>query len=531
LGLPSASECVNNNINKHNYYNTFKLIKGKKMKLLKLSAVAALTCALSISAQADDSKPKRELKNNMMVKTNITPKAVDNIKDAFGEGMFYGRLRANAFKWDWKNETTKTKDNKAFGLGGSMLYKTAPLMGLSAMAGLYYTSSPFSGLREDAADVGFLKAGKDTISRYQVANGGAWSYAVLAQANIEYKYSKTKFKAGRQIFESFLTKSNDTKMIPNTFMGYTLETKELANTRIRGAYFTAQKLRDHTTFHDVITFKDGSGSTYSKWNNNDDSAAHKGLSYTNFVTAGKDVNHELIVVDFKNKSIDNLQVDVTYGAVPDVVSSITGELNYKIALGDGYTLTPGVRYMKQMDDGGGAIGGATLKGKLAIDKSPTTNLGYKERYTLDSSLWMARLVLKKGPIKVKLGYSAVEDAADIVAPWRGFPTGGYTRAMAQYNWYANTKTWNIEANYDFDKAGLVSGFSAMARYAIQNFDEAKQAAGVQADSKILHMDFRENFGNGLYAKVRVGLVSADSRVGGIDQDSYNEYRFELNYLF
>lgn len=496
------------------------------MKLLKLSTVAIVAYTLSISANADETKPKRELKNNMMVKTNITPKAVDNIKDAFGEGIFYGRLRANAFKWDWKNETSSTKDNKAFGLGGSMIYKTAPFMGLSALAGLYYTSSPFSGLREDADDVEFLKAGKDTISRYQVANGGAWSYAVLAQANIEYKYSKTKFKAGRQIFESFLTKSNDTKMIPNTFMGYTVETKELPNTRIRGAYFTAQKLRDHTTFHDVLTFKDGAGNS---WANNDDSAVHKGLSYANFQAAGKDVNHELIVVDLHNTSIKNLKVDVTYGAVPDVISSLTGEVNYKIALPGGYSLTPGARYMKQFDNGGGAIGGATLKGTLVGVTG--ASLGYKDASSLDSYVWMARLVFQKGPLKAKIGYSAVADEADIVAPWRGFPTGGYTRAMAQYNWYANTKTWNVEANYDFDKAGLVPGFSAMIRYAMQNFDEVKQAAGVQADSNILHMDFRENFQNGLYAKIRVGLVSADNRVDSIDKDSYNEYRFELNYLF
>jgi hypothetical protein len=103
--------------------------------------------------------------------------------------------------------------------------------------------------------------------------------------------------------------------------------------------------------------------------------------------------------------------------------------------------------------------------------------------------------------------------------------------MAQYNCYANTKTWDIEANYDFDKAGLVPGFSAMIRYAIQNFDEAKQAAGVQADSNVIHMDFRENIAKGLYAKLRVGLVSADNRVSGTEKDSYNEYRFELNYLF
>jgi len=261
----------------------------------------------------------------------------------------------------------------------------------------------------------------------------------------QYQISKTKAIAGRQIFESFLTKSNDTKMIPNTFEGVVLETKELADTRIRGAYFTAQKLRDHTTFHDVITFKDEAGNS---WNNNDDSAVHKGLSYANFKAAGKDVNHELIVVDARNKSIKNLKIDVTYGAVPDVISSLTGEVNYKVNLGSGYTLTPGVRYMKQFDNGGGKIGGATLKGGLAGVTGSA--LGYKDAASLDASLWMARLVLKKGPLKAKIGYSAVADEADIVAPWRGFPTGGYTRAMAQYNWYANTKTWNVEANYDFD---------------------------------------------------------------------------------
>ncbi|MDQ7067823.1 MAG: OprD family outer membrane porin [Sulfurimonas sp.] len=328
--------------------------------------------------------------------------------------------------------------------------------------------------------------------------------AVLAEANIQYEYSKTKLIAGRQIFESFITRSNDTKMIPNTFEGAVLEIKDIPKTRIRGAFFTAQKLRDHTEFHDVITFKDGNGDS---WGNNDDSAIHKGLSYNNFKNAGADVNHQLIVVDVRNKSINGLKVDVTYASVPNVVASITGELNYKIALPSGYSLTPGVRYMHQMDDGGGVIGGATLKGTLAGQSGSA--LGYSNIDSLNSQLAMARLTLKKGPLKVQIAYSQVAGSgADIVAPWRGFPTGGYTRAMAQYNWYAGTKTTCAEVNYDFGKAGLVHGFSALARFAMQDFDEAKQAAGVQADSNILHMDLRETITPDLYAKIRIGLVTA-----------------------
>ncbi|MBN2816337.1 MAG: OprD family outer membrane porin [Campylobacterales bacterium] len=490
-----------------------------------MSAVAVAALALSSTAYAEDAKPKRQLKNNMMVVTNTVPGKVDSLSEMFSEGVFYGRLRMNSFKWDWQEDSNG--DNYAFGVGGSLSYTSASYMGVSGHVGLYYSDSPFEALRMSADDIGTVKAGKDTFSRYEVATTGNYSMAVLAEANLQYQISKTKLIAGRQIFESFLTKSNDTKMIPNTFEGFVLETKELPDTTIRGAYFTAQKLRDHTTFHDVITFSDGA----SNWNNNDDSAVHKGLSHKNFTTAGKSTSHELIVVDARNTSIKGLQVDVTYGLVPDVVSSITGELNYAIDLGSGYSLTPGVRYMHQMDNGGGEIGGATLKGTLGIDKTPANNLGYSNRYTLDSKLAMARLVLKKGPMKAQIAYSQVGDNADIVAPWRGFPTGGYTRAMAQYNWYANTKTSAAEVFYDFGKANLVTGFSAMARYAMQDFDEAKQAAGVQADSNILHVDLKQQITSGLDAKIRVGLVDAKDREAGGNKDSYNEYRFELNYLF
>jgi hypothetical protein len=462
---------------------------------------------------------------------NTLPAPATTLSEAFGNGVFYGRLRTNAFKWDWKDVDA---DNKAFGIGGSMIYKTAPLSGVSATAGMYYANSPFSSLREDNADVGSVKAGKDTFSRYNVKTTGDWSMAVLAQAYLQYDVSKTSFKVGRQIFESFLTKSNDTKMIPNTFEGYSVVMKELPKTTIRAAYFNKQKLRDHTTFHDVVTFKDGTGDS---WNNNDDSAVHKGLSYANFTAAGEDTSHDLIVADIRNKSIENLQLDLTYGLVPDVVSSLTAEANYKIDLSSGYSLTPGVRYMMQMDEGGGKVGGATLKGNFGLDKIGSQNQAALDSYddpdNLDSSLFMARLVLKNGPLKIQAAYSAVADEGDIVAPWRGFPTGGYTRAMAQYNWYANTKTTAAEIFYDFGKAKVFSGFSTLFRYAIQDFDEDKQAVGVQADSNILHMDFRKQFASvpGLDAKIRIGLVSADDRVTGGDKDSYNEYRFELNYLF
>ena len=505
------------------------------MKLLKLSTAAALACLLATSANADD-QAKRDLTDSMQEVYNVLPSSVDNLSDAFTKGMFYGRLRMNAFKYDWKDPSSSLKNNSELGIGGSLIYKTAPFAGLSATVGFYYSDSPFVGMRVDnKADLTYMKSGKDTISRYDAYTTGNYYMAVLGQAYLQYDISKTTFKAGRQIFESLLTSSNDTKMIPNTFEGFTAETKEIPKTTIRGAFFTAEKLRDHTTFCDVITYSDStSASVPATWNGNDDSVAHKGLSYANFKTAGKDVNHKLIVADIDNKSINNLKVDVTYTAVPDVVGNLAGELNYKIALPDGYSLTPGVRYMQQFDNGGGAVGGASLSG--VYHNGATVSDGYKGNvHSLDGSASMARLVLNKGPLKAQIAYSAVADNADIVAPWRGFPTGGYTRAMAQYNWYANTKTFDAEIGYDFGKAQILKGFSTLVRYADQNFDEKKQLAGVQADSRVVEIDLRQKIAKGLDAKFRVGLVSADKMTygssAGKDINSYNEYRFEINYLF
>jgi len=178
------------------------------------------------------------------------------------------------------------------------------------------------------------------------------------------------------------------------------------------------------------------------------------------------------------------------------VKDIVAEAHYKIPFENGWALRPGVRYFHQMDDGGGT----------RVDLQMPDKKGF-----------------------FRLGYSKIEDKADIVAPWRGFPTGGFTRAMAQYNWYANTETFMARAVYQF-----TPDFKASLRYAIQDFDDAKD--NVQADSTIWHLDTWYNFTDRFQMKTRIGIVQADDDIakslGGTKGDvSYNEYRLEFNYLF
>ena len=478
-----------------------------------LIAVTAMTTTLS----AEDTKPKRSLKGNMTLKYNKLPGEAKTFEEMFAKGIFYGRLRANNFTWDYNDEAKH--DNRATGIGGSFVYKSAVLHGIGVNLSTYYTRA-VKALAPDV--IGETKAGKDTFSRYKVSTTGDYSLMSLAEANIYLKAGKSQLKVGQQIFESVFTKSNDTKMIPNSFMGAVFTNKSIEGTKVTLAHFTAQKLRDHERNHDVITFKDASGTS---WANNDDSAIHKGLTYAKFQAAGKDTSHTLSIGSIKSKIGKNLKTEISYLSLPDVLTNTTLEAHYTIKVGD-TKIIPGFRYMMQKDDGGGAIANGFNLGNNAM-----TGYTNEAQTSLDSSLLCARIDVKPGGMfKYRLGYSKVSDDADIVAPWRGFPTGGFTRAMAQYNWYANTQTIMARIDGKFNKT-----FSFLVRYAMQDFDDAK--TGVQGDTNIIHSDLKFNLNSvtpGLAGKIRLGLVS-DERSGEAlttkGDSSYNEYRFELNYLF
>ena len=481
-------------------YKKFEKPKTKDNFLSSVDVVmkSKLSSHTKVKKDSHPLKEKVTLKGNMIVKYNLLPSSVDNLYDAFAKGMFYGRLRTNNFMWDW-NADSKF-DNKAMGIGGSLVYKTAPLAGFSTTLGFYTSQNP-SFFREDAADVGSVKAGKDTFSRNKTKQTGNFGMSVLGQSYLQYDVSKTSFKLGRQLFETVFTKSNDTKMIPNAFDGVSATIKEIPKTTIQLAYFSKQKLRDHTKNHDVIAV--------DSWDENDDSAVNKNLTVAR---VGKD--NSLIVGSITNKSVKNLKVNLSYALVPSIVSNLTFESHYAIPVGK-WKVVPGIRYMQQFD---------ALNASYDVANLKKNSSGYTDPQSLDSNLLALRLDIKNEAFLARLGYSQIADEADIVAPWRGFPTGGFTRAMAQYNWYANTKTYMARVGY----RSKVDGFSVMARYAIQDFDDNK--AGVQADTNIIHIDIRQNFGKNTELKVRLGFVSDEDETTKSDV-SYNEYRVELNYFF
>ncbi len=481
-----------------------------------------VTTVYTIIEDKNEDFLKHSLTSNMLHLNNDEPEIANNLWGMLLGGVYYGRLRFNSFGYKWKNELQVNgvklrEDHVIAAFGGSLIYRTAYLNGFSIGTGFYATSAVGS---LDDSEAYLYKSGKDAFNRYGYLTDGNKNLYTFAQAYLEYRNENISIKAGRQIFESFLTKSNDTKMIPNTFEGLTLHNHDILGSSFKMAYLTRQKLRDHSDFHHVLAAGDLDSDPYAIFSENDDAAMHFGLQKSKLKARG--IQDRLIVAEAKNISIENLTLKMNYTAVPELVSSAMIQANYRFKLAD-WSVIPALRYMQQFDDGAGAIGGANLK---------TLTQGYSDPNSLDTALYAARVDVVQDEFKLRFGYTKIADKGDIVAPWRGFPTAGFTRAMAQYNWYANTESYMVQLDYEFED---ISEFKVISRFAVQDFDDEK--IGVQADSNVFTIDFLKGLGHSsVYLKTRFAHVAGDDDTiasNGLTKldPSYDEIRLELNYLF
>ncbi len=490
-----------------------------KAKLVTVGIIFGIFSTVMLNADDTNTEVKQAIKANGQLVYNKTQKQVDSLSEMFQEGEFYGRLRNNNFFFAYDAQGPSRDTHLIPAVGASLVYKSAKFSGIDFTLGLYGSHAFFD---DDRDPVNRIKPGKDTFSRYDYIRTGSTSMGVVGQANLKYSPIKgTDIILGRQLFESFYTKSNDTKMIPNSFDGLTTTIKSLPNHTIKLAYLAKQKLRDHTTSHSVLMYDDRDTSTgvQTNWNANDDAGMHKGLSYANLTAHGKSTNAPLIIAEVKNSSIKNLTVDISSYFVPELLSQVMGELNYKIKF-DGFSIAPGVRYIQQFDNGAGSVGGASLKGDAAV--------GYKDKDSLDAKMIAARVVTKIDNYKINLGYTNILDEADLVTPWRGFPTAGYTRSMGIYNWRANTQSYRIEVVRNANKTGIYKNMFIQASVLYIDTDEDKK---ILEDSMFYYTGFVKNFEDAPELQLRLRLGYRDFIGDASIISDYLDSRFEVNYLF
>jgi hypothetical protein len=469
---------------------------------------------------AETTLPKQSIKSNgtLLYKTQ---KRVSSLAAMLREGDIFGRIRSNNFYYNYDHESRTKRTTLIGSLGANFLYRSANYKGFDFRLGLY-GSQIFFDKSDIDGNVKYIKSAKDTFCRYNYVHTGSRHLYTFAQANLSYSYNKSKITIGRQLVETFYAKSNDSKMIPNSFDGVVVQNHTFYKTNITVAYLAKQKLKDHENAHSVFMYDDSNIADYSMWRGNDDSAMHKGISYRRLNAAGKSTKAPLILFDLSHNT-QAYKLHLSSYLVPSLLSEVMGEINYKISFKD-FTLTPALRYIRQFDNGAGAVGGASLLG----DVNSLNPGGYKNPNSLNATMIAARLVAKVADYKINLAYTNILNEADLVTPWRAFPTAGYTRSMGIYNWRANTKSYRIELQKGASAKGIYTKPLFQASILYVNTDKNKD---ILEDSVLYYLGIIQNITSMPEVQYRIRLGYRDYIGDASALSNYADIRLEFNYLF
>ncbi|MDD5406268.1 MAG: OprD family outer membrane porin [Sulfurovaceae bacterium] len=423
----------------------------------------------------------------------------DTIAEAFKNGKWDGRMRFQYFYTDWEDASKDSANGKA--IGGSIIYKTAPFYGFSVGAGLYTTQNAF-GLT-DPEDGATATTSKDLFCR-DIGCVYGDGFTTLAQFYMQYDISRSKIKAGEFLVTNPWITPNDTKMIPIAASGLDIVSNEIPNTTVQFDYINKIKERGESFFGNLTTTGD---------------VPTKIASYY--------LTHDapnVAILGAKNKSIDNLELQGWAMYWNDLVAQGQVEANYAFELGDEAIVTLGGRYIKQFDKGAGDI----IK--------PLAN-NYDSDNSIDTSIIMGRAVVNYGRAKLLLAASKTDDGGDIIAPWRAFPTDGYTRSMTQTDWNAGTKAYKAGFDYDWSDI-IIDGITSSLSYSKYNRDETKKPyqsmtdRGYQnGDTDQYNLDIIYKPSKSYEFKLRLMDQKNDKTAYYTADTSNREVRVEANYYF
>lgn len=479
------------------------------MKITRLSFAAVVACMATASFAATD------------------------LASAFKDGKLDGRVRAHYMGADYADNSIASgvgkSDSKGLAVGGSLIYKTAPLYGISVGVGGYTTQNP--GLTEDHGDTANYVSNKDLFwdspsnkNPYQYGKG----YAILAQAYLQYDISKTNIKAGRMLLTNPFMTPNDTKMIPTAFQALAVESKDVADTVITAAHVTNYKERRRETFGDMVDSADAPDALKLYYHIENGSGTNDSSSVT--------------VLGAKNNSVKNLELQGWVMVWPDIVNQLVLEANYNMKFSD-FGLTLGARYFGQSDKGAGDI----IRPQTASSAYSTGGYKYKgdNDDKIDTYMYAVRAIGAYKAAKLLLSYSHTDKGGDLLAPWRAFPTEGYTRSMTQTDWNANTTAYKIQLDYDFSE--YLKGFSALLGYSSYDRDPSRvpyqsmtHRGYTNGDTRQWNFDmmYKPAFAKNTEFKIRtmdqkndtVGKVGSNTSTANKDT-SNKELRIEMNYFF
>ena len=228
--------------------------------------------------------------------SGLSLNASNTLLDSLKNGKINGELKAIHYNVD-KDNINKKESITSLGL--MLNYTSKPFYGFNIGARLQASSSPWANDKEKA----FYKADL-------YGNG-----AVLEEAYIKYQHSKTNAKVGRQFIKTPLLAGNGSRIVHESFEGYTVDIKELSKTRILLGY-----INKYLTRTNFLTSTDKSIGTFDK------NIFMYGAKY-------KYKMDNLWTVFVNNKSINNLNLTAQYLRVQDATVARNGAKQGDITVG------------------------------------------------------------------------------------------------------------------------------------------------------------------------------------------------------
>lgn len=213
--------------------------------------------------------------------------ASDSISEAFTNGEFQGSLKSYYFQENQKD----TGKSAIINNGGSVNYKTDEYLDLKAGATFQFSSTAnINGTNRFAYD--------------EEASG-----AVLSESYLSYSKDNSTFKIGRQFIGTPLLAGSGSRMIRQSFQGYTFNNTDFNQTKIFAAYVDRFQGRTDTK---------GNPGKFSKTFN------------TNSALYERELKKGAYTLYLQNTSIPNLTLDLQYLKAVDNFATSYLVANYNL---------------------------------------------------------------------------------------------------------------------------------------------------------------------------------------------------------
>lgn len=378
-------------------------------------------------------------------------------------GKLSGQIRSFYFWQGTENDNGNLdKSKETFAIGGQLKYETPWLADhFAAAVNMFWAAPLFDDLNQARyGNTGVLDKNND-------------GYAVIGEAYLTGRFGKSTAKVWRQRIESPYLNGNDSRLVPNTFEAYGVESKDIEGLKIHLAWVDKIKLRDSDQF---VSMTEAAGADGKKGG--------------------------LAMLGAEWQATEGTLIKGWNYYAPDLDNTLFIEVMHKQEIYPGVEGRVRFQAVDQRDVGTGYLGSyQTNEAGLLLGAS------YKG-FSFD------------------FGGTIVDDSTKIKTPWGVNPF--FNMMMVNAFNRAGEKSLFLSAAYDFSQVGI-DGFTTNFKAAFGSTPDS--GANASADNNEYNLNLNYKFSGaleGFSILNRWAYVDSDNSQGG---DDAGQVRVRLQYDF